>query len=160
MAKNTGAVPEAGQEAPAIELPAGTGETVRLSDLKGRPVVLYFYPKDDTPGCTIEANEFQAHLQDFEKAGATVLGVSPDDAKSHCKFSDKFGLKFTLLSDTEHEVAEKYGVWVEKNRYGRKYWGVQRATFLIAPDGRIAKVWPSVKPEGHAQEVLEAVKAL
>lgn len=160
MAKSTGSTPEAGQAAPDIALPSGTGEPVELKDFRGQPVVVYFYPKDDTPGCTIEAQEFESHLDDFERAGAKVIGISPDDGKSHCKFSEKYGLRFTLLSDTEHEVAEKYGVWVEKNRYGRKYWGVQRATFLVDKDGRIAKAWPNVKPEGHAEEVLEAVKAL
>jgi peroxiredoxin Q/BCP len=160
MPKVSSTVPEAGQEAPSIELPSGSGETVRLDAFRGKPVVVYFYPKDDTPGCTIEANQFQAHLKDFEKAGAVVLGISPDNEKSHCKFAEKYGLEFTLLSDAEHEVAQKYGVWVEKNRYGRTYWGVQRATFLVGPDGRLARVWPNVKPEGHAEEVLEAVKAL
>ena len=153
-------MPEVGKKAPSITLPASTGGKSKLSDLTGQPVVVYFYPKDDTPGCTIEANEFQAHLQAFEKAGAVVLGISPDDVDKHCRFADKYGLTFTLLADEKHTVAERYGVWVEKNNYGRKYWGVQRATFLIGTDGQIARVWPKVKPQGHALEVLEAVRAL
>lgn len=156
MAK-TASVPRAGDQAPAFEAQAHTGETIRLEDLRGKPVVLYFYPKDDTPGCTVEAKQFQASVADFQKAGATVLGVSPDDVDSHCKFADKFSLTFPLLADTDHALAEQYGVWVEKNRFGRKYWGVQRATFLIGPDGTIQQAWPKVKPEGHAAEVLSAI---
>lgn len=153
-------MPSEGKKAPAITLKSGNGETVKLPDFKGKLVVLYFYPKDDTPGCTVEANDFQANIKAFERAGAVVLGVSPDSEKSHCKFADKFGLQFTLLADEKHEVAEKYGVWVEKSMYGKKYMGVQRATFLIDGEGKIAKVWPKVKPDGHAKEVLEAIKAL
>lgn len=149
-----------GKKAPAFTLADGAGKKVELADLKGKPVVVYFYPKDDTPGCTVEANEFQAHLKDFEKAGAVILGISPDSCASHKKFADKFGLAFTLLADEDHKVAEKYGVWVQKSMYGKKYWGVQRATFLIDPAGKVANVWPKVKPKGHAAEVLEAVKAL
>lgn len=152
-------IPKEGGKAPAVSLKDGDGNTVKLSDFKGKYVVLYFYPKDDTPGCTIEAKEFQASLKSFEKAGAVVLGVSPDSSQSHCKFADKFGLKFTLLADEGHVVTEKYGLWVEKSMYGKKYMGVQRATFLIDGDGKIAKAWPKVKPEGHAKEVLDAIKA-
>lgn len=153
-------MPEAGDKAPVFTLKDGNGKSVKLSDFKGKPVVLYFYPKDDTPGCTVEANEFQKSLKSIEKAGAVVLGVSPDNAESHCKFAKKFGLEFSLLCDEDHALAEKYGVWVEKNMYGKKYMGVQRATFLIDGDGRIAKVWPKVKPEGHAKEVLDALKSM
>lgn len=153
-------IPAEGGVAPSFGLKSGDGEKISLSDFKGQPVVLYFYPKDDTPGCTVEAKEFQSNLKAFEKAGAKVFGISPDNEASHCKFADKFDLKFTLLSDDGHKVAEKYGLWVEKSMYGKKYMGVQRATFLIDGRGRIAKVWPKVKPEGHAAEVLEAVKAL
>lgn len=160
MSEDSTPMPAEGSKAPAIELDDSTGKKVRLSDFKGRPVVVYFYPKDDTPGCTVEAKGFQAHSGKFEKAGARVIGISPDGVESHCKFAGKYGLEFTLLADVDHRVAEAYGVWVEKNRYGRKYWGVQRATFLVAKDGRIAKVWPKVKPDGHAEEVLEVVKTL
>ena len=158
MAAEVDQLPKVGSKAPAIALRDGSGSTVKLSDFKGKPVVLYFYPKDDTPGCTVEAKEFQASLKAFEKAGAVVIGVSPDSQKSHCKFAEKFGLTFTLLCDEEHAVAEKFGLWVEKSMYGKKYMGVQRATFLIDGDGKIAKVWPKVKPEGHAAEVLSAIK--
>ncbi|MCC6797487.1 MAG: thioredoxin-dependent thiol peroxidase [Candidatus Hydrogenedentes bacterium] len=151
-------LPKVGTKAPAISVKDGAGKTVKLSDFNGKPVVLYFYPKDDTPGCTVEAKEFQASMKTFEKAGAVVIGVSPDSQKSHCKFAEKFGLTFTLLCDEDHAVAEKYGLWVEKSMYGKKYMGVQRATFLIDGDGKIAKVWPKVKPEGHAAEVLAAIK--
>jgi peroxiredoxin Q/BCP len=153
-------IPAEGSQSPAVSLKNGEGEKVSLSDFKGKPVVLYFYPKDDTPGCTVEAKEFQSNLKSFEKAGAAVIGISPDSEASHCKFADKFGLEFTLWSDEGHKVAEKFGVWVEKSMYGKKYMGVQRATFLIDANGKIARVWPKVKPEGHAAEVLAAVKAL
>ncbi|MBM3289693.1 MAG: thioredoxin-dependent thiol peroxidase [Candidatus Hydrogenedentes bacterium] len=152
-------MPAEGAKAPAITLKSGAGETVKLSEFKGKYVVVYFYPKDDTPGCTIEANEFQANAKAFEKAGAVVIGISPDSEKSHCKFAEKFGLTFTLLADEQHAAAEKYGVWVEKTNYGKTYMGVQRATFLIGPDGTIAKVCPKVRPEGHAKEVLGAIAA-
>lgn len=153
-------IPEAGQKAPAFSLASNTGKKVSLSGLKGKKVVLYFYPKDDTPGCTVEAKEFRDAIGDFTKQGAVVLGVSPDSVESHCKFIDKFDLNFELLADTEHAVAEKFGLWVEKSMYGKKYMGVQRATFLIDENGKIAHAWPKVKPEGHAAEVLEALKAL
>lgn len=160
MAAEVDKLPKVGSKAPAISLKDGSGKTVKLSDFKGKPVVLYFYPKDDTPGCTVEAKEFQASLKAFENAGAVILGVSPDSQKSHCKFAEKFGLTFTLLCDEDHAVAEKYGLWVEKSMYGKKYMGVQRATFLIDGDGRIAHAWPKVKPEGHAAEVLVAIKEI
>lgn len=153
-------MPGEGQRAPAFTLPNESGEKVRLSALKGAPVVVYFYPKDSTPGCTIEAQEFRDRLPKFSKLGVPVFGLSPDSAAAHCKFIEKQKLNFSLLVDDGHAVAEKYGVWVEKNMYGRKYWGVQRATFLIDASGKIAKVWPKVKPKGHAAEVLEAARGL
>jgi peroxiredoxin Q/BCP len=160
MTKAESGIPAEGAKAPAFELIAGDGSKVKLSGFKGKPVVLYFYPKDDTPGCTIEAKEFRDAVPEFTKRGAIVLGVSPDDTASHCKFTDKYDLNFPLLADTDHAVAEKYGLWVEKSMYGKKYWGVQRATFLIDGEGIVAKSWPKVKPEGHAEEVLDAVSAL
>ncbi len=150
-------MPEAGKKAPAFTLPGSGGKPVKLSDFKGKRVVLYFYPKDDTPGCTTEAKEFQAAAADFEAANAVVLGVSPDGVEKHCKFAEKYGLGFELLADTEHAVAEKYGVWVEKSMYGKKYMGMQRATFLIDEQGKVAQVWPKVKPAGHAKQVLDAL---
>lgn len=150
-------MPAVGKKAPAFKVEGSNGEVVSLTVLKGKRVVLYFYPKDDTPGCTIEAQEFRASLKDFEKKNAVVLGVSPDDVKSHCKFIKKFDLNFDLLADTDHSMCEAYGVWVEKSMYGKKYMGVQRATFLIDETGKLAKVWPKVKPEGHAAEVLAAL---
>ena len=153
-------LPAVGAKAPAFSLPANDNSTVSLAGLKGRPVVLYFYPKDNTPGCTVEATGFRDCLNDFSEAGAVVLGVSPDGIASHCKFAAKFDLNFLLLADTEHSVAEEYGVWVQKSQCGRTYMGIQRATFLIDSTGKIARIWPKVKPEGHAEEVLEAVNAL
>jgi peroxiredoxin Q/BCP len=160
MAAKASDMPEVGKKAPAFNLTADSGEKVRLSSLAGSPVIVYFYPKDDTPGCTIEAQEFRDAQADFKKAGAHVFGVSPDGVESHCKFVNKFDLNFALLADEDHGVCEKYGVWVEKNNYGRKYMGVQRATFLINVAGKIAQVWPKVKPAGHAAEVLKAVRDL
>lgn len=151
--------PIEGAKAPAFELPGSDGQTHSLKAHAGKALVLYFYPKDDTPGCTVEACEFGASNAALKKAGAVVLGVSPDPLKAHAKFIKKFGLPFTLLSDEDHAVCEKYGLWVEKSMYGKTYMGVQRATFLIK-DGVIKKAWPAVKPEGHAAEVLEALKAL
>lgn len=151
---------EEGKKAPAFSLKNQDGETVKMSDFAGKPVVLYFYPKDDTPGCTTEACGFRDEHAQLKKAGAVVLGVSPDNEKRHAKFAAKYELPFTLLADTEHEVAEKYGAWGEKSLYGRKYMGIFRVTFLIGPDGKVAKVWPKVKPAEHAAEVLAAVKAL
>lgn len=153
-------MPKTGDSAPEITLPGGDGTVVSLSGLRGRPVVVYFYPKDDTPGCTVEAKGFEALGEEFSKAGAEVLGISPDSPDSHCKFQKKYGLGFRLLSDREHLAAEAYGVWVEKSMYGKTYMGIQRATFLVDAAGKIAHLWPKVKPEGHAAEVLEAVRGL
>lgn len=147
----------AGDKAPAFTAATGMGENVRLSQYKGQYVVLYFYPKDDTPGCTTEAKEFRDAIDEFEAAGAVVLGISPDSPESHCKFIDRFELNFPLLADENHAIAEKYGVWVEKNMYGKKYMGVQRATFLIDPKGKIVEAWPKVKPQGHAEQVLKVL---
>ena len=149
-----------GMKAPAFDLPSSGGGRVSLKGLKGRVVALYFYPKDDTPGCTVEACEFGAAHGKFVKEKAVVLGVSPDPAPKHDKFIAKFKLPFALLADEDHALCEAYGVWVEKSMYGRSYMGVQRATFLIDAAGVIRKAWPKVKPEGHAAEVLEAIKEL
>jgi len=133
---------------------------VKLSDFKGKWTVLYFYPKDDTSGCTIEAIEFTNNLNQFKKENAEVIGISPDSVKSHCDFRDKHKLKVTLLCDPEKKVLEKYGVWKEKSMYGRKYLGVERTTYLIDPEGNIAYVWNKVNPQGHAEEVLRKIKEL
>jgi len=146
--------PNENEEAPDFELPADDGSTVRLKDLRGRKVVLYFYPADDTPGCTTQACELRDRTQEFETRGATVLGVSPDSVESHRKFRDKYDLNFRLLADEDHAVAERYGVWKEKNMYGRKFWGVERTSFVIDEEGRIEKVLPRVKPAEHAGRVL------
>ena len=151
---------EAGKKAPAFSLKDQDGKTVKLADFAGKNVVLYFYPKDDTPGCTTEACNFRDEHSKLQKAGAVVLGVSPDSEARHAKFRAKYSLPFTLLADTEHEVAEKYGAWGEKSLYGKKYMGIIRSTFLIGKDGKVAKVWPKVKVKEHAGEVLEALKAL
>ncbi|MEZ6061062.1 MAG: thioredoxin-dependent thiol peroxidase [Planctomycetaceae bacterium] len=151
---------EAGQKAPAFSLKATDGSTVRLSELKGQPVVLYFYPKDDTPGCTAEACAFRDRTKELTALGAKVFGVSPDDVDSHRKFTDKFQLNFPLLADTDHKVAEKYGAWREKNRYGKKFMGIQRSTFVIDADGRVAKVWKAVRVDGHDAKVLEALREI
>jgi len=149
-----------GKSAPAFTLDTDTGERLSLKDLKGKPVVLYFYPKDDTSGCTVEACEFRDAFPRFKKSKAVILGVSPDPVKSHQKFKAKYDLPFTLLADPEHTVLEKYGVWKEKSMYGRKYMGVERTTVIIDAAGKVAKVFEKVKPAGHAAEVDEAVKAL
>jgi len=151
---------EPGAKAPSFDLPCDGAGRVSLASLSGKKVVLYFYPKDDTSGCTQEAIDFNGLRAEFEKAGAVLLGVSPDSVKSHDKFKAKHGLEFGLLSDETKAMLESYGVWVEKSMYGRKYMGVERTTFLIGPDGEIARVWNKVKVPGHAKEVLEAVKAL
>ena len=148
---------EEGKPAPDFELQSDTGETVKLSDLKGRPVVLYFYPKDDTPGCTVEACEFRDSYDEFRERGAEIIGVSPDDVASHGKFKSKYELPFTLLADPEHEVAEKYGVWVERNSYGKKSMGIKRSTFIIDSDGNVARAMMGIKPAGHASEVLDSL---
>jgi peroxiredoxin Q/BCP len=145
---------EEGKPAPDFELATDTGERVKLSDYRGRPVVLYFYPKDDTPGCTVEASGFRDSYTDFEKRGAVILGVSPDDESSHAKFKQKYSLPFTLLADPEHEVADRYGVWGEKKYAGKTYWGVNRTTFVIDAGGNVAKVLRNVKPDGHPEQVL------
>jgi len=149
---------EEGSPAPDFELTSDSGETVKLSSLRGKPVVLYFYPKDDTPGCTTQACGIRDAYGEFERAGAVVLGVSPDDEKSHVKFRKKHELPFTLLADTEHEVAERYGVWGEKKFMGRTYLGVKRWTFVIAEDGTVKKVFPDVKPAEHADNVLSVLR--
>jgi peroxiredoxin Q/BCP len=148
---------EEGKEAPDFELASDTGERVRLSELRGRPVVLYFYPKDDTPGCTTQAFSFRDAYGEFEERGAVVLGVSPDTESSHARFKAKHGLPFTLLADPEHEVAERYGVWVEKNRYGKKSMGINRSTFVIDEEGNVARAMHGVKPDNHADLVLSAL---
>ncbi len=148
-------MPKEGSKAPAFSLPASDGKTVSSKDLKGKRVVLYFYPKDDTPGCTVEACGFRDGIKKIEKQNAVVLGVSPDDTKSHNKFIEKFGLPFILLSDTDKKVCEAYGVWVEKSMYGKTYMGVARTTFIIGPEGKIEKIYEKVKPENHTIEVLE-----
>lgn len=144
----------AGSKAPAFTLPTDDGSSVSLTDLAGKKVVLYFYPKDDTSGCTLQACEFRDSWEAVQQAGAVVLGVSPDGVTSHQKFRDKFALPFALLADEDHAVAERYGVWGEKSMYGRKYFGILRTTFVIDEEGRIAHVFEKVKPEGHAAEVL------
>jgi len=148
---------EEGKPAPDFELQSDTGEIVKLSDLKGRPVVLYFYPKDDTPGCTVEACEFRDSYDVFRERGAEIIGVSPDDVASHGKFKSKYELPFTLLADPEHEVAEKYGVWEERNSYGKKSMGIKRSTFIIDSDGNVARAMMGIKPAGHASEVLDSL---
>ncbi|WP_019955259.1 thioredoxin-dependent thiol peroxidase [Yoonia vestfoldensis] len=152
--------PVIGETAPAISLPRDGGDIVNLSDFSGQKVVVYFYPKDDTPGCTKEAIGFTESAGDFAAAGAVVLGVSKDSVKKHDKFIAKHDLKIALLSDEDGDVCERYGVWVEKSMYGKTYMGIERATFLIGPDGKIAQVWPKVKVPGHVDEVLAAVLAL
>jgi peroxiredoxin Q/BCP len=148
-----------GEPAPNFTLENDAGETVSLSDFRGKPVVLYFYPKDDTPGCTAQACGIRDAYGEFERAGAVVLGVSPDKVGKHVKFKEKYDLPFTLLADPEHEVAESYGVWGEKRYMGRTYEGVNRTTFLVAPDGSVAKVMQDVKPDSHADDVLAALAA-
>ncbi|MEC9265911.1 MAG: thioredoxin-dependent thiol peroxidase [Pseudomonadota bacterium] len=149
-----------GDTAPDFTMPTDGGGTVRLSDLKGKPVILYFYPKDDTPGCTKEACGFRDSLPDFSGAGATVIGVSKDTVAKHDKFKAKYDLTFPLASDEDGAVCEAYGTWVEKSMYGRKYMGIDRATFLIDGDGKLAKIWRKVKVPGHVEDVLAAVKSL
>ena len=150
----------AGEKAPAFALPADDGQTVKLEDLRGKRVVLYFYPKDDTSGCTTEACEFRDNWKAVSKAGAVVLGVSPDSVSTHAKFKEKYKLPFTLLADTDHRVAEAYGAWGEKSMYGRKHQGILRSTFVIDEAGTVARVFPRVKPKGHATEVLQALQSL
>ncbi len=154
-------VPAVGSRAPAFELPAFPSGKIKLSQFKGKQnVILYFYPRDNTPGCTREACGFRDAIAKLNAADTVVLGVSTDSVDSHRKFAEKFELPFPLLSDEDHELAEKYGVWVEKNNYGKKYMGLQRATFLISKSGKIAAVWPKVKVDGHVAEVAKAVAEL
>jgi thioredoxin-dependent peroxiredoxin len=148
---------EEGKPAPDFELTNDSGERVRLSSLQGQPVVLYFYPKDDTPGCTAQACGIRDAWGEFSQRGAVVLGVSPDSESSHVKFKEKYGLPFTLLADTDHAVADEYGVWVEKTNYGKTYMGIERSTFVIDADGSVSKVMRRVKPDTHADEVLAAL---
>lgn len=151
---------EPGQPAPAVTLPRDGGGDVSLSDFAGKAVVLFFYPKDDTSGCTTEAMGFSSRLAEFEAAGAVVVGVSKDSVKSHDRFRDKHGLQLVLLSDEGGDTVERYGAWVEKSMYGKKYMGIDRSTFLIDRDGRLARVWRKVKVSGHVEEVLAAAQAL
>lgn len=153
-------LPAVGDAAPEVALPDETGTIHRLSDQRGRWTVLYFYPTDDTPGCTVEACEFRDNNETIRERGADVWGISPQGAASKRAFREKFGLNFNLLADEGHHVADAYGTWVEKKNYGKTYWGTARSTFLIDPEGRVAKVWPKVKPEGHAAEVLAALDEL
>ena len=146
-----------GKPAPDFELTSDAGERVRLSSLRGKPVVLYFYPKDDTPGCTTQACGIRDAYSDFGDRGAVVLGVSPDDEASHVEFKEKYSLPFTLLADPDHEVAEEYGVWKERNLYGKKSMGIERSTFVIDADGNVSKVMRRVKPDTHAADVLAAL---
>ena len=149
-----------GQEAPDFTLPDQDGNRVRLSDLRGRLVVLYFFPKADTPGCTAQACGVRDHRSDYESSGARVVGVSPDTVTALKKFAEKYDLGFTLLADENHEVAEIYGVWGEKKMYGKTYMGVQRTTFIIDPEGTVARVFPKVSPKTHDEVVLEALGEL
>jgi thioredoxin-dependent peroxiredoxin len=155
-----GATCEAGDTAPQFDLQIDAEKRASLKDFLGKKLALYFYPKDDTSGCTAEAIAFNALRKDFDKAGTAILGVSPDGVKSHAKFKAKHGLDLDLAADEDKAMLEAYGVWVEKSMYGRKYMGVERSTFLIGADGRIAKVWRKVKVSGHAEEVLAAARAL
>lgn len=151
---------KAGDKAPDFTLPGNGGSTIKLSDHLGKAVVLYFYPKDDTPGCTVEAKDFTTMAGDFAKAGATVIGMSPDSVKSHDKFVKKHDLGIALAADEEKTVLDAYGVWKEKSMYGKTYMGVERTTVLIAKDGTIARIWNKVSVPGHAEDVLATVKAL
>ena len=150
---------EAGKTAPEFELQTDAGETVRLSDYRGKPVVLYFYPKDNTSGCTTQACGIRDAWKEFERAGAVVLGISPDSVTSHEGFKQSYDLPFTLLADPDHEVAEAYGVWGEKSRYGRTYMGIHRTTFVIGADGKVESVIENVKPATHADDVLALLGA-
>lgn len=154
------AMPKVGAVAPDFCLPDQDEQEICLHDLRGQWVVLYFYPKDNTSGCTLEAVEFTRHLDAFAARNATVIGVSPDSPRSHRRFREKHNLQVRLLSDPEHRVLEQYGVWQKKRRYGREYWGVVRTTFLIDPDGRIAWVWPNVRVKGHVEAVLAKLAEL
>ena len=150
--------PAIGDKAPDIRLQDDEGKPFELSNLRGKTVVLYFYPKADTSGCTLESKEFSENAKDFADCGAVIVGVSPDKVAAQCKFKTKYGFPFALLADTDHTVAEAYGVWKEKSMYGRKYMGIERTTFVIGKDGKINKVFEKVKPAGHAREVLASLK--
>lgn len=158
-ASETSSLLPVGRKAPAFSLKNAAGKTVKLSDFKGKKVVLYFYPKDLTPGCTTEACGFRDDYTLLLQHGVEVLGVSADDVASHLKFTEKHSLPFPLLSDPDHAMIEKYGAWVEKSMYGKKYWGVARITYVIDEDGRVAHVFPKVKPDGHSQEILAILTA-
>jgi thioredoxin-dependent peroxiredoxin len=150
---------EEGKPAPDFELTSDSGETVRLSDFRGRPVVVYFYPRDDTPGCTAQACGIRDNYEAFGERGAVVLGISPDSESSHVKFKQKYGLPFTLLADPGHEVADRYGVWGERRLYGKTYMGIERSTFVVDRDGNVAHVMRRVKPDTHVEQVLHALPA-
>jgi len=152
--------PQPGSKAPAFTLKDQDGETVKLSDFKGKTLVLYFYPRADTPGCTTQACGIRDRFKEYEKAGAVIVGVSPDEPEALKKFQAKYKLPFTLIGDPDHKVAEKYGQWVEKSMYGKKYMGIQRSTFIIAPNGKIAEYLPKVQPKKHDDLVLKALAAL
>jgi peroxiredoxin Q/BCP len=158
-AEEGGGVVNEGDCAPPFDLVADDGSQVRLGALKGQKVVLFFYPKDDTPGCTIEACEFRDDSERFDAEGALILGVSPDPVSSHVRFKRKYDLAFPLLADEGHQIAERYGVWKEKSMYGRTYWGVERSTFLIGEDGTVLRVWRKVRPQGHAREVAAVLSS-
>lgn len=154
-------IPQQGHKAPDFDLPSSEGKNIALKDFRGKKnVVVYFYPKDDTPGCTVEACGFRDRIKDIEKHDAVVLGVSPDSVDAHGKFIKKFKLSFPLLADTEKAMCRDYGVWVEKSMYGRKYMGVARTTFVIDKEGKVSRVFEKVKPEGHNEEVIDALKSL
>jgi peroxiredoxin Q/BCP len=157
MDADSPAIPAVGDPAPEIALPDETGTVHRLADQRGRWTIVYFYPKDDTPGCTVEACEFRDANETIHERGADVWGISPQGARSKRAFREKFGLPFLLLADEDHAVAEAYGSWVEKQNYGKSYMGVARRTFLVDPSGRITRAWPKVKPEGHAADVIAAL---
>lgn len=146
-----------GSVAPDFSLPSDDGTTVSLEDFRGRTVVLYFYPKDNTSGCTTQACDLRDNMNTITRDGVVVLGVSPDPVASHVRFRDKFHLNFPLLADEDHTVAKAYGVWKEKSMYGKKYWGIERSTFIIDPDGTVREAWRKVRPKGHAQKVIEAL---
>lgn len=152
--------PTIGTKAPAFTAINQANEKVRLSQFKGQYVALYFYPKDNTPGCTVEAREFRDSLEEFQAANAVVIGVSPDSVESHCKFIERFELNFSLIADEKHELAEAYGAWGEKSMYGKTFDGVLRSTFLIGPDGVLVQTWHKVKAEGHAEQVLNYLQGL